>query len=139
MLFILDTNVISEMMRPSPNEAVAKWYQRHVDDDFGTTIINYAEIYAGLALLPEGKRKQALLQSADGLFDIEFAGRIYEFDLTAASEMALVNALRSKAGIPIGFPDACIAAIAKVQGAAVVTRDVDGFAKTGVKVVNPWA
>lgn len=138
MLFILDTNVISEMMRPSPDEAVAHWYKRHVGDDFGTTIINYAEIYAGLALLPEGRRKQALLQSADSLFDNEFAGRIHEFDLQAASEMALVNAQRSKAGMPIGFPDACIAAIAKMQGATVATRDVGGFAKTGVAVVNPW-
>lgn len=138
MLLILDTNVISEMMRPVPSEVVAQWYKRHASDEFATTIISYAEVYAGLALLPDGKRKQHLLQCANDLFDNEFAGRIHEFDLDAASQMALVNAQRSKAGMSIGFPNACIAAIAKVQNATIVTRDTGGFAQTGIQVVNPW-
>ena len=139
MFFILDTNVISEMMLPVPDAAVVAWFRQHSNDDFATTTISYAEIYAGIELLAQGKRKQALRLAAQNLFDNEFAGRIYSFDPAAGLEMALVNAERTRLGLPISFPDACIAAICLVHKATVATRDVGGFVKTGIQIVNPWA
>jgi toxin FitB len=138
MRFVLDTNVISEIMQPSPHSAVAAWFANHMSDEFATTTINQAEVFLGISLLPEGKKKQNLLLAAKGLFDNEFANQIYPLDSVAALESAAIRANRSKQGLPISFQDACIAAIAKVNHAVVVSRDAGGFAKTGIQVVNPW-
>jgi toxin FitB len=138
MRFILDTNVISELMQPDLHVDVADWFAKHTGDEFTTTAINHAEIFAGIVLLPLGKRKQSLLVRAQALFENDFANQVYPFNSAAALEYAAIKAARVKLGLPISFQDACIAAIAKVHGASVVTRDTGGFAQTGIQVVNPW-
>ena len=138
MIFILDTNVISEIMQPKLNDSVATWFTSHKAAEFFTTVISQAEIYAGVALLPTGKKKQALHAAAQLVFENEFANRIYSFDSVAALENASIKAKRTKLGLPISFQDLCIAAIAKTKNAVVVTRDVRGFVETGAAVVNPW-
>ena len=138
MRFILDTNVISEFMRSSPDATVAAWFAKNNGYEFATTTINQAEVFAGLALLPLGKKKKALESAAHDFFNADIANRIFYFDSAAALESASIRAARAGLGHPISFPDACIAAIAKVQNATIVTRDTGGFAQTGIQVVNPW-
>ena len=138
MRYVLDTNVISQIMQPSQDSLVAAWFANHKSAEFATTAINQAEIFLGIALLPAGKKRQNLSIAAKALFDNEFANRIYPLDSAAALESAAIRADRTKRGMPISFQDACIAAIAKEHDAAVVTRDSGGFAQTGVQVVNPW-
>ncbi len=138
MRFVLDTNVISEFMRFSPDPAVATWFAKNNANEFTTTTITQAEIFVGLALLPSGKKKIDLESAAQEFFDSDILHSIYHFDSAAALESATIRAERVSLGLPISFQDACIAAIAKVHGATVVTRDVHGFEKTGVQVVNPW-
>ncbi len=139
MWLVLDTNVISELMRPTPAPQVLDWFDRHTRMPLATTAICQAEVLAGLALLPAGKRKRQLLAAANDLWTQDLGGRVLAFDSGTAPLLASIVQTRQTAGRPIAFADAAIAAICRQHRAALATRDEGGFVGTGVKVHNPWA
>ena len=137
-MFVLDTNVVSELMRDPANPQVIEWVAAQSVDDLFVTAISEAEIRVGIARLPAGRRRRSLGASADGAFGGFFLGRVLLFDREAALEYASVEAERRAAGRPIGIFDGLIAATARAHGAAIATRDVGGFEGLGIELVNPW-
>ncbi len=138
-MIVLDTNVISELMRPRPAPAVLTWFGRHPAASLFTTALTEAEIRYGVELLPEGRRRAALTAAVDELFADDFRGRVLVFDGPAARRFAHIAARRRHSGRPIAQIDAQIAAIASSRGAAVATRNVVDFEGCGVEVVDPFA
>jgi len=136
-MIILDTNVISELMRPAPDATVARWVEGQPPSGLFTTAISEAEIRLGIDLLPRSKRRSELLERADLLFGRVFAGRILPFDSDAARALAGIGAERRRLGRPINEYDGQIAAIALSRGAGVATRDTAGFSHCGVTVIDP--
>lgn len=136
-MIILDTNVVSELMRAEPHPAVLRWIAAQPLAALHVSSLTYAEILLGIELLPEGRRRQQLAAQVKGLFTEDFAGHLLVFDAAAAPAYAAIVAARSRAGQPIGAIDAMIAATARVQGAAVATRDGD-LHGCGVPVIDPW-
>ena len=137
-MIVLDTNVLSELMRPAADPAVASWANRIPISDLFTTAVTQAEILAGLAVLPAGKRRGDLAIAAANVFDQLFFSRVLFFDTGAALQYAGVYAARRRAGRPIAVLDCQIAAIARAAGAAVATRNVKDFEGCGIEIVNPW-
>ena len=137
-MIVLDTNVLSELMRSDPNPSVVEWMGAQPSESLFTTTITQAEILYGVALLPEGKRKHAIALVVDEMFDEDFRGRVLAFDSVAAHTFAQIAASRRQAGRPISQLDAQIAAIAGSRGAAVATRNRSDFEGCGIDVVNPW-
>ncbi|AWK90154.1 type II toxin-antitoxin system VapC family toxin [Azospirillum thermophilum] len=137
-MVILDTNVLSELMRPSPSAAVVRWIAGQPVAGLYITAVTQAEILYGLALLPDGTRRSDLLAAAGQMFAEDFAGRVLPFDGAAAEAFALVAAGRRRAGRPTGTFDAQIAAIARSRGGAVATRNVADFQDCDVTVIDPW-
>jgi hypothetical protein len=137
-VIILDTNVVSELMKPAPQTNVVKWLEEQPVLSLFTTFITEAEIFYGLALLPEGARKNALHQAIAGMFEEDFAGRVLPFDGPCAQVYARIAAGRRQLGRPISQFDALIAAIAQSRGAAVATRNSNDFEDCGIQVINPW-
>lgn len=135
---ILDTNVVSELMKSTPSAAVISWISAQLANDLYTTTITVAEILYGIELLPKGKRRDQLLREADATFSEDFAGRILPFDEASARFFGAVAAGRRSQGRPIGTFDAQIAAITRVHGAIVATRDTGDFEGCGVRLINPW-
>lgn len=136
-MIILDTNVISEAMRgPQADSGVLAWL-RALPAPPVTTVINRAEILAGIALLPEGVRAERLRTAAERAF--ETLGVCLPLTSECCSHYGDIVATRQRAGQPIGGIDALIAAIAREVSATVATRDVDGFAGLGLDLVNPWS
>ena len=133
-MIIVDTNVISESLKPRCSEAVTAWLDAQVAESLFVTSINAAELWAGLALMPEGARKNALEESLDDLLERLFGRRQLSFDFKAARAYADVT----RRGKPLPLADGLIAAIAHVHGFAVATRDEGPFREAGVKVINPW-
>jgi predicted nucleic acid-binding protein len=138
-MIIVDTNVLSEIIKLSPSPRVVDWWNSHPAADLYLTSITQAEILAGIELLPKGKRRTAIAQAAEATFREDFADRILPFDGEAAHEFARIIAARRKLGRPISQPDAQIAAIARNCGAVLATRNIGDFEHCGVKLVNPWA
>jgi toxin FitB len=138
-MIVLDTNVLSEAIRPVPTRRVLDWLAAQPPSALFTTTISEAEFLYGLALLPTGKRRTSLEQAARRMFEEDFAQRVLPFDRAAAAAFASIAAVRRKRGRPIGDFDAQIAAIARIHGAAVATRNVDDFRDCGIDVVDPWA
>ncbi|RZQ59949.1 type II toxin-antitoxin system VapC family toxin [Amycolatopsis suaedae] len=138
-MIILDTNVVSELMRQAPEPAVVAWADRRSAGELFLTAVTAAELLHGVARLPAGKRRSALTEHIRGLLDTDFDGRILPFTADAAVEYAVVIAARERAGRPITVADAQIAAIARVYGATLATRNVADFAGTGVALADPWA
>lgn len=137
-MILLDTNVVSEMMRPEPEAAVLAWLRAQALRGLATTAVTTAEIRYGLARLPDGRRRRAL-EERFGLFLLRgFDRRILPFDAAASEIYGEIVAGREREGLPIQVLDAQIAAIARCRGAVVATRDVSGFAGCGVEVVDPW-
>jgi predicted nucleic acid-binding protein len=137
--YLLDTNVLSELMRPAPAQEVLRWFGGAVTSQLHTSTINQAEILAGIAALPAGRRRDALALAAQEIFEDEFAGRCLAFGSTAAEQFALVTATRKRAGRPIDTVDAQIAAIALAAQLGLVTRNTRDFEGIeGLEVVNPW-
>jgi predicted nucleic acid-binding protein len=137
-MILLDTNVISELMRPNPAPSVADWLAPQPPASLYTTSITQAEILHGILLLPSGKRRSNLLSAAQAMFAEDFADRILGFGSDSAVRYAEIASVRSRAGRPISHFDAQIAAIARASGARVATRNVADFEGCGVDVVNPW-
>ena len=133
-MIIVDTNVISESLKPRCSEAVTAWLDAQVAESLYITSINAAELWAGVALMPDGVRKNALETSLDDLLERLFGQRQLNFDFKAAR----AHAELTHRGKPLPLADGLIAAIAHVHGFAVATRDESPFRAAGVKVVNPW-
>ena len=137
-MIILDTNVLSELMRAAPATSVVRWVATLPVTSIYTTSITQAEILHGIMLLPAGRRRNALEVAAKALFDQDFGGRVLPFGSDAAHAYARIAAERRRAGRPISQFDAQIAAIAHSAGAAIATRNVADYDATGVKIINPW-
>lgn len=136
-MILLDTNVLSELMRPHPEEAVLRWMASQSAAALYVSSISYAEILFEIGVLPEGKRRRALAEQAQAMFTEDFAGRVLSFDPVAAPAYAAIAARRRQSGHPIQPLDGMIAAIAQAHGAALATRDRD-LAGCGVPVIDPW-
>jgi toxin FitB len=137
-MIVLDTNVVSELMRAEPDPVVVAFLDNVPGAALFISAVTQAEILYGIALLPEGKRRNALRTAADSMFERYFRGRVLPFDGDAAEAFADIAAGRREAGRPISHADAQIAAVAKSRGAAVATRNVTDFDGCGVPIVNPW-
>ncbi len=137
-MMVVDTNVLSELMRPEPHTGVLEWINGFQRREVGITAISVAEILYGIGALPEGKRKHRLLEAATTMFEEYFTGRIYSFDQLAAIEYADIVLQRDRIGKPISMPDAQIAAICRVSGSELATRNTKDFENTGLALINPW-
>jgi predicted nucleic acid-binding protein len=137
-MIILDTNVLSEVMRPAPAAEVLAWLAAQPAASVYTTSITQAEILHGLMLLPPGRRRRALEEAAASMFREDFGGRVLGFGTEAAPPYALIASRRRRAGRPISHFDAQIAAIALSSGAAIATGNVADFEGCGVALVDPW-
>ena len=137
-MIVLDTNVISELMRPSPDSGVVDWVVRQAAPDLHVSAISEAELRYGAEVLPKGRRRNGLLDEIEGMLREDFGGRVIPFDSYAAKAYAAIAAARRAAGRPISHADCQIAAIARALGASVATRDADGFEGCGIEVINPW-
>lgn len=137
-MILLDTNILSELMRPVPQEAVEQWLADQPDASVFISAITEAELRYRLALLPPGKRRCALAGVIEDMLGEDFGGRILPFDSPAAVAFAEIAADRRHAGRPISQADAQIAAIARSRGAALATRNVPDFEGCGIEVINPW-
>ncbi|MDP2713134.1 MAG: type II toxin-antitoxin system VapC family toxin [Solirubrobacteraceae bacterium] len=136
-MIIVDTNVISELMKPSPAPSVRRWARAQRGAEVFTTAITLAEIDYGIARLPAGRRRDQLRDAADEVF-AAFDDRVLPFDPAAATQYARVVIGREELGLPIDGFDAQIAAICHARGAAFATRNVKDFAATGIDLINPW-
>jgi predicted nucleic acid-binding protein len=139
VITILDTNVFSEPMRPSPSASVMGWLSRKPEDGhFFITSITVAEILFGIEHLPKGKRRDRILGEAEATFAEDFEGRVLPFDEDAARAFPAIAGIRRSHGRPIAEFDAQIAAIAHSRGAILATRNTADFEGCGIRLVNPW-
>ena len=138
-MIVLDTNVLSEPLKPSPSQAVLAWLDAQAPESLFLSTVCLAELLAGVEALPAGKRRTALRQAVAEQVLPLFAGRVLPFDEPAAAAFAQALVGARKAGNPIGFPDCAIAAIAAANGCMVATRDGGDFRGTGVTIIDPWA
>ena len=137
-MILLDTNVLSELMRPAPADAVLRWLDGQPPDGLATTTLCVAELGAGLAVLPAGARQQDLRARAATLLSQGFVGRIYGFDLDAAAAYGDLLAMRRRAGLSASGFDLLIAAIAHTRNLTVATRNIGDFEGCGLRLLNPW-
>jgi predicted nucleic acid-binding protein len=137
-MIILDTNVLSELMKPAPTGRVVDWVAAQPAASLYTTSITQAEILHGLMLLPRGRRRSVLEAAATSMFNEDFGGRILGFGTDAARPYAQIASDRHRAGRPISHFDAQIAAIARFTGASIATRNVADFDACGVTLHDPW-
>ena len=137
-MIIIDTNILSELMKPEPENKVLDWFQRYAAASLFTTTVTEAEILYGVALLPNSKRRTALEKAVKGLFEEDFFERVLSFDRAAAQCYAMIVADRRQIGRPISQFDAQIAAIAHSRGAAIATRNDFDFGDCHIEVINPW-
>ena len=136
-MIVLDTNVMSELMRPEPSPAVANWAVRVGLSDLRLTAITRAEILSGIAILPHGRRRQALEIAANRTFDLVF-NELLPFDAQAADHYAEIVAIRRRSGRATAPIDMMIAAIARAHGAAVATRNIIDFEECGIVLHDLW-
>ncbi|MDR1730852.1 MAG: type II toxin-antitoxin system VapC family toxin [Synergistaceae bacterium] len=136
-MILLDTNVVSEAMKPEPNPAVLKWLNEQPAETLYLSSVSLAEMFFGIGALPEGRKKRLLSEMLDGVLKL-FDGRVLAFDVEAArhySKLAVRARIKGR-GFPT--PDGYIAAMAAAKGFIVATRDTGPFEAAGVAVVNPW-
>jgi predicted nucleic acid-binding protein len=138
-MIVLDTNVLSEVLKASPDRRVLAWLKDQPRPSLFTTTVTRGEILYGVRLLPDGKRRRALWDAALAIFNEDFAERLLSFDGDAADAYAEVGAVRRAAGRPISQFDAMIAGMARSRGASVATRNAKDFEDCGVDVVDPWS
>jgi hypothetical protein len=137
---LLDTNVLSELMRPQPSPVVLEWFAQQEGIEFYTSSITQAEMLLGVALLPDGKRRNVIANAIEQMFEQDFVGRCLPFDELEAREYAALVAVRQKCGLPISTEDAQIAAIALRHELPLATRNTRDFAKINELVLlDPWA
>jgi toxin FitB len=137
-VIILDTNVVSEMMRVEPDSSVIKWLDKQPPDELWLTAINAAELMFGIVRLPDGERKRQLANALAETLNEDFSGRILPFDAQAAERFATIAAKRESQGRVGSVADTQIAAICIVHSATLATRNVRHFDDIGLSLVNPW-
>ena len=137
-MIVLDTNVISEPLKPLADPAVIRWLDSQAPETLYLTATTLSDVLIGIALLPAGKRKRGMELAMQSLLTKLFAGRFLSFDREAAIAFALLGSRAAAKGYSISVADCQIAAIAAVHGFAVATRDTAPFLAAGVPVVNPW-
>ncbi len=138
MSTLLDTNLLSELLRAAPEPSMLGWFAAQPAETLFVSAVTQAEMMLGARLLPAGKRRSALEAALLTMFDEDFAGRIISFDTAAVAAYVEIVSSRRAAGRPISQFDAQIAAIARSCGASVATRNVADFEGCGIRVVNPW-
>ena len=136
-MIVVDTNVVSELMKSEPSAAVQSWVHGHGSRELRVTAITVAEILYGIERLPRGRRKTALRQAALAVFS-RFPEEILPFDAAAATVYAEIVDRRERKGAPISGYDAQIAAICRTHGARLATRNVKDYVDTGLDLINPW-
>ena len=139
MTVLLDTNVVSELLRPSPNPAVEGWVAGRQATDMNFSAIGEAELRFGVAVLPAGRHRDALALAVEAILREDFGDRVLPFDSRAAREYADIAASRRTAGRPVAPADCQIAAIARSRDLMIATRNVRDFADMGIELVDPWA
>ena len=138
-MVVIDTNVVSELMRLTPEPAVMAWFSVQDSAALYLTAVTEAELRAGAAILPAGRRRDRLAAEVDSMVREDFAGRVLPFDSAAARAYAAIAAARRSLGRPIMEADCQIAAIARATGAAVATRNGADFEHCGIALIDPWA
>ena len=138
MTYVLDTNVLSEVMKAEPDVAVTGWLRSCPAEAMFTTAISRGEIVYGIRRLPDGIRRRRLERAALTMFAEEFPGRVLPFDAEAADVYADLRLVRARLGQPLAAEDGMIAAIVRTHAATVVTRDTGGFARCGIAIIDPW-
>lgn len=139
MAILLDTNVVSELMRVSPSAAVAAWVADRPLEDLFFSAVSEAELRHGAAILPAGRRRDALVFRIEAMLRDAFEDRVLPFDSDAARAYGNIAAARRATARPFAPADCQIAAIAASRGMAVATRNVRDFEGMGVQIVDPWA
>lgn len=137
-MIVLDTNVVSEAMKPEPNSAVLAWLNQQASDTLYLTSVTLAELLFGISALPGGKRRNTLARTLDGLLEL-FGDRVLPFDGDAARQYAPLAVAARSVGRGFPTPDGYIAAIAASRGFAVASRDTAPYKTSGLKVIDPWA
>ncbi len=137
-MIVLDTNVVSEPLKPRPDARVLAWLIAQEPETLYLTATSLAELLLGIELMPAGKRKRAMMAAVQQTLDRLFANRLLSFDREAAITSSLLASRASARGFTISTADCQIAAIAAVHGFAVATRDTAPFVAVGVPVINPW-
>jgi toxin FitB len=137
-VIVLDTNVISELVRAIPDARVLTWLDTLPVAETATTAITAAELDYVVARLPDGRRRVALHEAVRAMLDDDFRGRVEPFDRHAAAAYAHVVGDRERLGRPIGVADAQIAAICRARGATLATRNMKDFQDTGIELIDPW-
>ena len=136
-MILLDTNVVSEAMKPVPDDAVRGWLDEQAAETLYLSSVTIAELMCGIGALPTGKRKDKLASALDGVMEL-FADRVLPFDIDAARHYADLAVKARAAGKGFPTPDGYIAAIAASKGFVVATRDTSAFDAAGVEVIDPW-
>jgi toxin FitB len=136
---ILDTNVLSELLRTRPSPTVLAWFAAQPPASLSVTAVTQAEMMLGARLLPTGKPRTALERALSSMFDEDFPGRVLPFDSQAVPAYVAIVAERRSIGRPISQFDAQIAAIARSSGARLATRNTVDFEQCGIDVIDPWA
>lgn len=137
-MIILDTNILSELIRHTPEPAVLTWLDALPSQELATTAITAAELLYGVSRLPEGQRRATLTGAVQAMLAEDFAGRVEPFNARAADHYAAVVTRRERLGRPIGTADAQIAAICQARGCALATRNIRDFTDTDIELINPW-
>lgn len=137
-MIILDTNVVSELMRQIPEVDVVRWVDQYAADEVFITAVTAAELQYGVARLPDGRRKEELSVKVGELLTEDFQDQVLPFGSDAAAHYAWIAAARERGGRPISMADAQIAAICRSFDAPLATRNTKDFAETGVRVCDPW-
>jgi predicted nucleic acid-binding protein len=137
-MLILDTNILSELLKPQPDSKVMAWLGNQNGLMVYTSAITVAEIRYGLAIMPKGKRRDELIFQTEEMFKDDFQGRILSFDAKAALYYADISAQRRTNGQPISQSDAMLAAITKMHNMKLATRNIKDFKKLDIPLVNPF-
>ena len=138
-MIILDTNVVSEPLKPNPDQTVLNWLDAQEPQTLYLSTVSLAELLAGVEVLPTGRRRDALEEAVSKQVFALFAERILPLDAEAARAFAKTRAGAQSQGNPIGFADCAIAAIARTRGFTLATRNVRDFTGCGIDLINPWA
>jgi len=138
-MIVLDTNVVSELMRAQPEQYMQTWLDAQVSGDLFLTAVSVAEILCGIARLPDGKRKRQMLETTETMFREDFQERLLPFDECSAAYYANVVTCRQSMGRPISMADAQIAAICLQHRAVLATRNLKDFEALGLDLINPWS
>ncbi len=137
-MIILDTNVVSELMRPIPSSKVLDWVAGQVSQNLYLSTVSQAELPYGIEILPPGGRRDRLLEAVEAMLREDFERRILPFDSAAPQAYPVIAAARRAAGRPINHADCQIAAIARCRAVSVAMRGADDFEGTGIELINLW-